>query len=97
MPEGGLSPTEVGKEIADHAVHAKADGGSHDHAERRDTAIAIIEAVLLALVAILAAWSGYSSAKWSTDSRLKLAQASTARTESSSAALASTTQKNFDG
>jgi len=53
--------------------------------------------VLLAVVAIMAAWSGYSSAKWSTDSRLKRAQASTARTQAGSLALASTTQKNFDG
>ncbi|HXW33546.1 MAG TPA: hypothetical protein VEJ87_03140 [Acidimicrobiales bacterium] len=91
MPEGGLSPTEVGHEIAGHAQPA------HSHSEEHhDWGIAVVEAVLLALVAVLAAWSGYSSAKWSTESRLKLAQASTARTEASNNELASMTQRNFD-
>jgi len=91
MPEGGLSPTEVGNEIAGRAEHA------HDHGEEHhDWVIAVVEAVLLALVAVLAAWSGYSSAKWSTESRLRLAQASTARTEASNNELASMTQRNFD-
>ena len=45
----------------------------------------IIEAGLLALVALLAAWSGYASAKWSTESRLDLAGASTARVEANRA------------
>src|SRR3974377_372797 len=90
MPEGGLATSEVGNEIASHAPHSKT------HEEHRDWAIAVIEAVLLALVAVLAAWSGYSSAKWSTESRLKLAQASTARTEASSKELAAMTQRNFD-
>lgn len=94
MPEGGLSPAEVGKEIADHSAHAERHEA--DHEERRDTVIAVVEAVLLAIVAVLAAWSGYSSAKWSTDSRLELAQASTARTEASNDQLAAMTQRNFD-
>ena len=33
----------------------------------------IIEAVLLSVVAILAAWSGYAAAKWGTESSLDLA------------------------
>jgi len=48
----------------------------------------LVEAVLLALVAVLSAWSGYASSKWSTESRLKLAQASTTRTEASNNELA---------
>jgi hypothetical protein len=88
VPEGGLSTAEVGKEIAEHA-RERADA----HHDRR---VAIIEAVLLAAVAVLAAWSGYSSAKWSTESRLLLAQGSTARTEASSQELAAMTQRNFD-
>ena len=58
MPEG-LSAGEVGKEIGEHAKHAHAD-------ERRDRLISITEAVLLSVVALLAAWSGYAAAKWST-------------------------------
>ena len=87
----GLSPSEVGKEIAEHAKHS----GDHD-AGRHDRVISILEALLLATVAVLAAWSGYSSAKWSSDSRLKLAEASTSRTEANRASLDGETTKNFD-
>jgi hypothetical protein len=74
MPEG-LSASEVGKEISEHAKHA----GSH---ERRDRLISITEAVLLSVVALLAAWSGYAAAKWSTESRVEIATASSLRIES---------------
>jgi hypothetical protein len=70
----GLSPTEVGKEIGQHAKHS----GGH---EERDRAIAIGEALLLSVVTIVAAWSGYSAAKWGTESSLALAQASATRTK----------------
>jgi len=40
---------------------------------------------VLSVVAILAAWSGYSAAKWGTDSSLKLAHASATRTKANRA------------
>ena len=88
MPEG-LSATEVGKEIAEHREH---DGAI----DRHDRVISIIEAVLLAVVAVLAAWSGYSAAKWGTESRLELARASTARTEANRAQLDAMETRNLD-
>ena len=88
----GLSPTEVGRELAEHASH----GGDEPHG-RSDHIVSLIEAALLATVALLAAYSGYSSAKWSTESRVNLAAASGARTEASRANLDATTTKNFDG
>ena len=91
MPEG-LSPQEVGKEIAEHAKH----GGDQKAAERRDRLLSITEAVLLSIVALLAAWSGYAAAKWSTESRVGLAKASAARTEANRATLKATTLRNFD-
>ena len=51
---------------------------------------------MLAVVAVLAAWSGYASAKWGTESALKLAKASAARTEANRADLESLNTKNFD-
>ena len=75
MPEG-LSATEVGKEIAEHYEHAVDDA-------RRDRIVSIIEAVLLSVVALLAAWSGYSAAKWGTESSISLAKASSTRTKAS--------------
>jgi hypothetical protein len=82
--EAGLGPTEVGSEIAEHARHA----GGHADPTRRERLISIVEAGLLAIVALLAAFSGYAAAKWSTESRLTVAEASTARNSSNTADLA---------
>ena len=84
----GLAATEVGKEIAEHARHQ-----AH---ERRDRALSIAEAVLLSIVALLAAWSGFAAAKWSTESRVRLAEASTERTKASRANLEAMSLRNFD-
>jgi hypothetical protein len=104
VPEG-LSPSEVGKEIAEHHKQSaeKAagkkegqEGGSAAEIRGRDRVITVIEAVLLAVVAVLAAWSGFAAAKWGTESSLQLAKASAARTEANRADLESFQLKNFD-
>jgi hypothetical protein len=88
MPEG-LSASEVGKEIHEHASHHGVATGLHRH----DRLVSIAEAVLLAIVALTAAWAGYSAAKWGTESSLKLAKASTTRAKANRAfQLASTTR-----
>jgi hypothetical protein len=91
VPEG-LSPQEVGKEIAGHAKSS----GQHDAHARRDRLVSIAEAVLLSIVALLAAWSGYAAAKWSTESRVDLAEAAAARTKAGRANLAAMELRNFD-
>ena len=91
MPEG-LSAQEVGKEIAEHAERK----GEDDAQERRDRLVSIAEAVLLSIVALMAAWSGYAAAKWSTESRVGLAEASTARTKANRANLQAIELRNFD-
>lgn len=108
MQEGGPSPAEGGKGIAGQAEHPGEDPSSgiwrsrrfehdaHNRNERKEWRITGIEAVLMVVLAALAVYAGYSSAKWSTDSRLKLSQASTAYSQSSSGALASNTQKKAD-
>jgi hypothetical protein len=90
MPEG-MSAQEVGKEIAGHAKHS----GKDVH-ERRDRLVTIAEAVLLSIVAVMAAWSGYAAAKWSTESRVGLAAASTERTKANRANLEAVDLRNFD-
>jgi len=91
VPEG-LEPAEVGKEIAGHAKqHGQA--GRHD---RRDRVVSIAEAVLLSMVALTAAWSGYAAAKWSTESRVVLAKSSTVRTKANRADLEALSVRNFD-
>jgi hypothetical protein len=86
----GLSASEVGKEITGHSHH---DDKSPD---RQDRAVSIAEAVLLSIVALMAAWSGYAAAKWSTESRVELSSATAARTKANRADQKAITLRNFD-
>lgn len=79
MPEG-LSPIEAGHKIGEHAEHAAETGG-----DRRDRRLSIAEAVVLSIVTLVAAWAGYSAAKWGTESSLKLAKASATRVKANRA------------
>ena len=88
----GLSGTEVGKEIAEHAKH----GSGHHAPERRDRILAIAEAALLSLVTLAAAWSGYAAAKWNGESAVSLTEASEARTDAARADLDAREDRNFD-
>jgi hypothetical protein len=98
----GLSSSEVAGEISRHKTHATkhgadaeqddADDGKRDH----DRTLSIIEAVMLAAVALLAAYTGFASAKWNTESSVRLAQASADRTQANRAALNAQNLKNFD-
>ncbi len=93
MPETGISPAEVGREIGHHADQRR----ERDRAEeRRDRQLLIVEAILLSVVALLAGWSGYAAAKWNTDSSLVLARESTLRIEASRANLQALDIRNFD-
>jgi hypothetical protein len=91
LPEG-LSAAEVGKEIAEHRTH---QAGEHA-AVRRDRWISVVEAVLLSLVAVLAAYSGFAAAKWGTESSVSLARASALRTKASRADLEALTIRTLD-
>jgi hypothetical protein len=99
MPEG-LSPSEVGKEISEHRHLAEEkeeeNGRGPGEAKGRERWLTITEAVLLAVVAVLAAWSGFASAKWSTHSSLQLARASAARTEANRADYEASNLETFD-
>jgi hypothetical protein len=98
----GLASSEVAGEISRHRTHAAehaphhgdadADDGGRDH----DRTLSVIEAVMLAIVALLAAYTGFASAKWNTESSVRLAEASAARTEANRAALNAQNLKNFD-
>jgi hypothetical protein len=82
MPEG-LSPAEVSKEIAEHkerSAHEAEAGAEHEPPSKHDRRLSIAEALLLSLVAVLAAYSGYAAAKWGTESSIQLAKASAQRT-----------------
>ena len=90
----GLSAAEVGKEIGEHR-HRGSSTDAHE-VRGRDRVITVVEAVLLAVVALVAAWSGYASSKWSTESRVFLAEASSARTDANRAQLSGMEIRNLD-
>ena len=99
MPEG-LSAAEVGKEIAEHKKHA--EEGKHgedehgEHQSREEQLLSIVEAVVLSLVALLAAYSGFAAAKWSTESSVSLAKASALRTKANRADLEALQTETLD-
>ena len=90
MPEG-LSPVEAGKGLKEHVELAEEEREKH-----RNRTISIIEASLLAVVAVLAAYSGWAAAKWATESSLSLARANAARAEANAASLDALNSVNFD-
>ena len=90
MPEG-LSANEVGKEIAGHRCHSTGPPET-----KHDRRISIAEAVLLSVVAVVAAYSGYAAAKWSTEGSLSLAQASATRTKANRAQVNAVQLRTLD-
>jgi hypothetical protein len=90
MPEG-LSAAEVGKEIAARKKKRSAAGQlAHDRW------LSIVEAVLLSLVAVLAAYSGYAAAEWSTESSVTLARASVERAKANRADVEAIVTRTLD-
>jgi hypothetical protein len=97
MPDG-LKTGDVASDISRHKKHASDHEGEPPDEDGRehDRVLSVVEAILLAIVALLAAYTGYASAKWSTESSVRLAGASAARTEANRAALDAQNTKNFD-
>jgi hypothetical protein len=98
----GIASSEVAGEISRHKRHSAEheedvdESGTVDGTRSHDRTLSIIEAVMLAVVALLAAYTGFASAKWGTESSVRLAGASAARTEANRAALNAQNLKNFD-
>jgi hypothetical protein len=92
----GLSASEVGKEISEHAEHVEHAGHATADHSRRHQWVSIAEALVLSIVALMAAWSGYSAAKWGTESSLSLARASATRTKANLAQIQATQIRTLD-
>ena len=84
-----VSAAEIAKELRDHRAE-------FSEAVGRDRTLAIGEAVLLSIVALLAAISGYSGAQWGTHSTVALANADKARTQASRSNLVALQLRTFD-
>jgi hypothetical protein len=95
----GLNPIEVGKKLHEHgeAEHEQTGKEGHDKAgDRHSRIVQICEAVLLALVTLTAAWAGYSAARWGTESRVDIAQASGLGNLATRDDLSAISLRNFD-
>jgi hypothetical protein len=78
-------PEGANVEIAHH-LHERGGGNETAHRTRFEWIIEIAEAILLAIVAIATAWSGYQSARWDGRSAERYAEASRLRVEQDLAA-----------
>jgi hypothetical protein len=90
--------SEAGKQISDRQGHT-----GHEWAPRlapgedmREHVVSLVETVLLAIVALLVAWSGYSAAKWADETKFSLAKASATRTEAGDAQIQATQIRTLD-
>jgi hypothetical protein len=99
MPEG-LDPIESGKKLHEHGAAAQEgageEGGHKESADRHSRILQICEAALLAIVTLTAAWAGYSAAKWSTESRVDIAKASSLGNLATRDDLEAISLRNFD-
>lgn len=97
MPEG-LSAAEVGKEIAEHKKRMEEEAEKAEKGPSRlsDKWISVSEALILSLVAVVAAYSGFAAAKWGTESSLRLAKASALRTKANRADIEGIVTRTLD-
>lgn len=86
--------TEVARTIHERAIERDAEGepGGHGHEKMTE----IIEAVLLAVVAIATAWSGYQAAKWDGENARLYAVATKDRAQANRAWTLGGQQRLFD-
>lgn len=94
----GLDPIEAGKKLHEHGESAHEETGpdAGHGSDRHSRIVQICEALLLALVTVTAAWAGYSAARWSTESRVNIAESSTLRNLATREDLAAISLRNFD-
>ena len=83
MPEGNIN-AEVAEHLREHTGHDEAE---HQPSKRRIETIEILEAILLAIVAIATALSGFQAALFDGESAKEYATSSRLRVEASNAQL----------
>jgi hypothetical protein len=87
MPEGNIN-AELAEHLREHAGHDEgAELAAPRPSRRRIETIEILEAILLAIVAIVTALSGYQAARWDGESAKEYATSSRLRTEANGTQL----------
>jgi len=89
MPEGNIN-AEIAGHLREHGGHDEAT--DHQPSKRRVETIEILEAILLAIVAIATALSGYQAALWDGESAKEYATSSRLRVEATNDSLTSNQQ-----
>jgi hypothetical protein len=87
-----LSPVEVAHEAHRHREHTNAHGQPVGHLR----IVQVTEAVLLAVITIMAAWSGFAAAAYGTESRVAFAESANLETDADAKAIQSNEVQNFD-
>ena len=87
MPEAGGSNIEIATHLNEHGGHAESPG----HA-----ILEIVEALVLAIVAIATAWSGYQAALWTGHQSELYGQASKLRVQAEGAATAANQERLYN-
>ena len=84
-------PSDAASELAErHAATARG------HGDRHDRLISIAEAIMLSVVALVAAWSGYCAASWGTRSNDLLTQSSETQVAAQAATQEGLQIRTFD-
>ena len=91
-PFSWMAETVGTPEVAHAVVHKH----GHEHKDRREGMIEIGEAILLALVAIATAWSGYQTGKWDGHQASLYSLSSKYRVQADSATTLSGQQRLYD-
>ena len=77
-------------------AHAVVHGHGHEHTERRQGLLEIGEAILLAVVAVATAWSGYQTGKWDGHQATQYSLSSKYRVQADTANTLSGQQRLYD-
>lgn len=88
-------PEELNTEVA-RAISERADEGEPGGSHRHEKTTEIVEAILLAVVAIATAWSGYQAAKWDGENAREYAVANKERAQANRAWTLGGQQRLFD-
>jgi hypothetical protein len=91
MPEGNIN-AEVAEHLREHDEHE----GGHSPSRRRIETVEILEAIILSIVALVTALSGYQSARWDGESAKAYATSSRLRSESVQTQLTANQYLAFD-
>lgn len=94
MPEG-INFVEAHAEVLEEE-HLHASGHGAEHGGKWGQHLAVAEALVLSLVTITVAWSGFAAAKWNTESQFILSQSALTGVEASRTDLEAQSLRDFD-